>query len=165
MDISDIYTILLRLAFYCDQNAAKKWISVLLKFYRSLIGNEPASDNTEVCEHRPSTTDHLRRREEIAKNINWEKFVQFFMLLLCTKTINCILNSSCFQTTTFLHYLSSFSTCRRPEPNSCRIYLFVVLRHFQHCTGHITTGSWEGRGNQYIQLVKVLHCKLLTNGK
>ena len=45
------------------------------------------------------------------------------------------------------------------------IYLFGVLHHFQHCTGHITTGSWNGRGNQYIQLVKVLYCKLLTNDK
>ena len=45
------------------------------------------------------------------------------------------------------------------------IYLFGVLRHFQHCTGHITTGSWKGRGNQYIQFVRVLYCKLLTNGK
>ena len=26
-------------------------------------------------------------------------------------------------------------------------------------------GSWKGRGNQYIQLVKVLCCKLPTNGK
>ena len=26
-------------------------------------------------------------------------------------------------------------------------------------------GSWKGRGNQYIHLVKVLHCKLTTNGK
>ena len=24
-------------------------------------------------------------------------------------------------------------------------------------------GSWKDRGNQYIQLVKVLYCKLLTN--
>ena len=45
------------------------------------------------------------------------------------------------------------------------VYLFGILRHFQHCTGHITTGSWKGRGNQYIQLVKVLYCKLPTNGK
>ena len=45
------------------------------------------------------------------------------------------------------------------------IYLFVVLRHFQHCTGHITTGSWKGRGNQYIQFIRVLYCKLPTNGK
>ena len=29
-------------------------------------------------------------------------------------------------------------------------FLFGVLRRFQHCTGHITTGSWKGRGNQYI---------------
>ena len=42
----------------------------------------------------------------------------------------------------------------------CFIYLFGVLHHFQHCAGHITTGSWKGRGNQYIQLVKVLYCKL-----
>ena len=45
------------------------------------------------------------------------------------------------------------------------IYLFGVLRRLQHCTGHITTGSWKGRGNQYIQFVRVLYCKLPTNGK
>ena len=45
------------------------------------------------------------------------------------------------------------------------IYLFGVLRRFQHCTGHITMGSWKGRGNQYIQFVTVLYCKLPTNGK
>ena len=45
------------------------------------------------------------------------------------------------------------------------IYLFGVLRRFQHCTGHITTGSWKGRGNQYIQFVGVLYCQLPTNGK
>ena len=36
---------------------------------------------------------------------------------------------------------------------------------FQHCTGHITMGSWKGRGNQYIQFVRVLYCKLPTNCK
>ena len=50
-------------------------------------------------------------------------------------------------------------------PASRYIYLFGVLRRFQHCTGHITTGSWKGRGNQYIQFVRVLYCKLPTNGK
>ena len=45
------------------------------------------------------------------------------------------------------------------------IYLFGVLRRFQHCTGHIMMGSFVGRGNQYIKLVKVLYCKLPTNGK
>ena len=46
--------------------------------------------------------------------------------------------------------------------------LFIYLgslRHFQHCTGHIMTGGWKGRGNQYIVFVKVLYCKLLINGK
>ena len=43
--------------------------------------------------------------------------------------------------------------------------LFGVLRRFQHCTGHITTGSWKGRGNQYIWFARVLYCKLPTNGK
>ena len=27
------------------------------------------------------------------------------------------------------------------------------------------TGSWKGRGNQYLHLVKGLYCKLPTNGK
>ena len=45
------------------------------------------------------------------------------------------------------------------------ICLFGVLRHFQHCTGHITTGSWKGRGNQYIEFARVVYCKLPTNGK
>ena len=45
-----------------------------------------------------------------------------------------------------------------------RIFIWILL-HFQHCTGHITTGSWKGRGNQYIQFVRVLYCKLPTNSK
>ena len=45
------------------------------------------------------------------------------------------------------------------------VCLFGVLRRFQHCTGHITTGSWKGRGNQYIEFARVVYCKLLTNGK
>ena len=45
------------------------------------------------------------------------------------------------------------------------IYLVGVLRRFQHCTGHIMTGIWESRGNQYILLVKTLYCKLPTNSK
>ena len=45
------------------------------------------------------------------------------------------------------------------------IFFFGVLRRFQHCTGHITTGSWKGRGNQYIQFARVVYCKLPTNSK
>ena len=44
-------------------------------------------------------------------------------------------------------------------------FLFGVLYHFEHCLGHIMTGSFVGRGNQYIQLAKVLYCKLPTIGK
>ena len=45
------------------------------------------------------------------------------------------------------------------------VYLFGVLRRFQHCTGHIAMGSWKGRGNQYIQFARVVYCNLPTNGK
>ena len=45
------------------------------------------------------------------------------------------------------------------------IYLFGVLRRYQHCTGHIMTGSWKGRGNQYIEFARVVYCKLPTNSK
>ena len=41
----------------------------------------------------------------------------------------------------------------------------VGRRRFIHYTIHITVGRFVGRGNQYIQLVKVLYCKLLTIGK
>ena len=53
----------------------------------------------------------------------------------------------------------------RPSANRPLNCLFGVLRRFQHCTGHITTGSWKGRGNQYIEFARVVYCKLPTNGK
>ena len=40
------------------------------------------------------------------------------------------------------------------------LYLFGILRRFQHYTGYITTGSWKGRGNQYIQFARVVYCKI-----
>ena len=46
---------------------------------------------------------------------------------------------------------------------TCRKYLFILF--IWGFTSLSTLGSWEGRGNQYIQLVKVLYCKLPTNGK
>ena len=50
--------------------------------------------------------------------------------------------------------------------NCLSLFIYLgFLRRFQHCTGHITMGSWKGRGNQYIQLVKILYCKLSTNDK
>ena len=61
---------------------------------------------------------------------------------------------------TILHFISIEIICI-----FLFIYLFGVLHRFQHCTGHMTTGSWKGRGNQYIQFVRVLYCKLPTNGK
>ena len=47
------------------------------------------------------------------------------------------------------------------------IYLFIWILTLlsTQCTGHITTGSFMGRGNQYMQLVKVLYSKLPTNSK
>ena len=42
------------------------------------------------------------------------------------------------------------------------IYVFSVLHHTQYPAGYIVTDSWNGRGNQYIQLVKALFSKLST---
>ena len=48
----------------------------------------------------------------------------------------------------------------------CVLFMFWVLTSLStHCLDHITTGGFMGRRNQCIQLVKVLHCKLQTNGK
>ena len=46
---------------------------------------------------------------------------------------------------------------------NCELTMETV--DLSHCTSQIMTGSFGGRGNQYIQLVKVLHCKLPTIGK
>ena len=43
--------------------------------------------------------------------------------------------------------------------------LCIYLHRFQHFTGHIMTGSFVGRGNQYKVKVKLLYCKLKTTGK
>ena len=45
------------------------------------------------------------------------------------------------------------------------IFIYLGFYVTFSCTGHITMGSWKGRGNQYIQFVGVLYCKLPTNGK
>ena len=43
--------------------------------------------------------------------------------------------------------------------------IWVLTLLSTHCTGHVMTGSFAGRENQYIQLVKILYCKLPTNRK
>ena len=67
----------------------------------------------------------------------------------------------CFPTCTIIKLVSSLSFPIYSLLRDCA----QVLRRFQHCTGHTTVGSWKGRGNQYIQLVRVLYCKLPTNEK
>ena len=60
------------------------------------------------------------------------------------------------------------SLCGYGKQRTHKIFIFIYLgflHRFQHCTSHITMGSWKGRGNQYIQFVRVLYCKLLTNSK
>ena len=90
---------------------------------------------------------------------------QMFQLMLISEYISIIylfLIQLFFQMASSLFFhLSSFIFV----PAFLFIYLFGVLHCFQHCTGHITTGSWGGRGNQYIQFVRVLYCKLPTNSK
>ena len=39
------------------------------------------------------------------------------------------------------------------------VYLFGVLHCFQHCTGYIMIGNCKGRGDQYIQLVCTVKCQ------
>ena len=64
----------------------------------------------------------------------------------------------------FVKYIIYIYSCKN-NVDMFFIYLFRVLHCFQHCTGHVTTGSWKGRGNQYIQFISILYCKLPTNSK
>ena len=61
--------------------------------------------------------------------------------------------------------LTRSSTNMKKENYIGLIYLFGVLRPFQHCIGLILTVSSVDRRNRYIQLVNVLYCKLLAIGK
>ena len=70
----------------------------------------------------------------------------------------------CQSSSETIHHL--FAACPIVTDFCRSVYFFIYLGLTllsRHCTGHITTGSWKGRGNQYIQLVKFLYCKLLTN--
>ena len=40
----------------------------------------------------------------------------------------------------------ALQTANKERSVSVFIYLFGILRRFQHCTGHIMMGSWKGRG-------------------
>ena len=45
-------------------------------------------------------------------------------------------------------------------------YLFSVLCHALYlCIGYTVTDYWKGGESQYIQLFKVVYCKLQTNSK
>ena len=50
---------------------------------------------------------------------------------------------------------------------SALVYLFiwVITSLSTHCVDHIMTDSFIGSEKQYIQLAKVLFCKLPANGK
>ena len=45
------------------------------------------------------------------------------------------------------------------------INLIYFVFYIYICIGYIVLGSWKSDGNQYTQLVKVLYCNSLTNGK
>ena len=68
-------------------------------------------------------------------------------------------------------YLLSHFRCRpaiRLRKVKCEficLFIWVLTQLLTHCIGHITTGSFIGRRNQYIRLVKVLYCKLPSSGK
>ena len=48
----------------------------------------------------------------------------------------------------------------------CHCGPFIYFKHhFQHCIGDITMVNFMGRGNEYIQLLKVMYCKLPTIDK
>ena len=89
-------------------------------------------------------------------------FIQLSLLNIVLKIIQLQRNCNCIAN---FHLKHKFSFLFENIYFLNVVYLFGVLRYFQHCTGHITTGSWKGRGNQYIQFVGVLYCKLPTNRK
>ena len=69
------------------------------------------------------------------------------------------LGSCCIWQVIFLFYLNIFVLYIGMTS------ILVLTSLSTHCIGHITTCSYMGKGNQFIQLVKALYCKLPTKGK
>ena len=62
------------------------------------------------------------------------------------------------------HYVK-FTMAGRDPLKVFILFIWVLTSLSTHCIGHIMMGSFMGRPNQYIQLVKVLYCKPPTNSK
>ena len=58
----------------------------------------------------------------------------------------------------YLRFYVAFNTVQVGGTNKYATALGLTPRS-------IRMGSWKGRGNQYIEFVRVLYCKLMTNGK
>ena len=56
----------------------------------------------------------------------------------------------------YLQYPADDKQTKRQADSYKTIYFFGFLCHLQHCSRHIATGSWKGRGKQYIKLIKAL---------
>ena len=105
------------------------------------------------------------------------------MYIVCTRvwrnpqhiaSIICIvvfsfLKASCLQLSCWVSNCGSlllWNTNTGTQPHCEAFYLFIWgFMSLSTLTSHITMGSWKGRGNQYIQFVRVLYCKLPTNCK
>ena len=101
----------------------------------------------------------MRSRIGVSKNI---LCIKYFKLL--EKTVDFVRHKTQAQKGKLIHLLIN-KQGKGSHLLLMFICLFGVLHRFQHCTGHITTGSWKGRGNQYIEFARVVYCKLPTNGK
>ena len=64
-----------------------------------------------------------------------------------------------------LRYLFIARRTRSSAGNQNTLFIYLGLYVVFNTIGHITTGSFMGTGNHYIQLVKVLYHKLPTIGK
>ena len=67
-----------------------------------------------------------------------------------------------FFSQTKVHWIGIKSSVINHVPS---LFIWVLTSISTQCIGYITMGSFMGRGDQYIQLVKVLYCKQSTNGK
>ena len=133
---------------------------IYVKCNYQMFNEDNLNHHSKICGYFSDTESHQCK---ICDKYFYSRGELSSHLIRCGKFI-CYECSAPFISSNALNY--HIEIYHRPKKtNKQYIYLFGVLRRFQHCIGHITTGSWKGRGNQYIQLVHVLNCKLPTNGK
>ena len=105
----------------------------------------------------------LEREFGIAKTEQLYCIMTRYILLLATCKPTCVPASDVSES--FCSFSERWNGVLMHEVHLGQTTIYLGLHYTQYLIGNIVRSNWKGRGNQYIQLVKILYCKLPAVGK